>query len=1492
MKYRIVLILAITSVLLLSSRIVVSQIVINEFMAANSSTILDPDNNESADWIELYNSSGSSFNLSAYFLSDNLSNPDKWAIPAGTTIPGNGFLLIWADGTDTLMHASFKLSSEGEELGLFSPGLNPIDTIVFNAQETDISYGRQTDGSSTWSYFAQATPGSSNNTSYPYSGITYYEPSFSIRGGFYTGTQNLELSSLGGTIHFTLDGTAPTLNDPVYTNTILLNQSTFVRARIFQTDSIPGPTITHSYFVNEDYESRGLPLVSLVTNPDYFWDPDSGIYVQDFKPEWEYPVNIELFENNGNKRAVFSELAGVKIKGLYSWQLPQKMLGISFRNAYGKGKLDYPLFDDRNQSSYDEFNLRAGGSDWSYTLFRDGLTQSLTQENAPVAYQGFRPCIVLINGEYMGIHNMRSSMDGDYIEGNLGEESGTYDLINNDGEVEKGSNTQFLALDALLNSDLSNQANFDQLAAILDIEDYTDYWISEIWGANTSWGHNVKFWKPQTGGKWQYLFTDFDRAFTSSTLSIDEFSDPEGGSSYDYGRIWMQHMFQNQDYAAYFVQRFNDHIYTTFHPTRVNEKIDTFQNPLIPEIPFHVDRWSGTTSNYGNGIATVEFWEEEVLNLRGFAQERHAFIMGDLQTKFGLNTIANLGAASYPNDAGKIRINEFMIPHLPWNGPYFEQIPLEFTALPNPGYNFIGWSAINSQQLISLEESWKYYDLGTNLGTSWTETNFDDSSWAQGDAELGYGDGDENTVVSYGSNSQDKYITTYFRKQFFYTGQEEVLTAILNLRRDDGAVVYLNGQEIARSNMPSGTITYTTEALEIVGGDEEENLVEFLIDAPQLDDTNVIAVEIHQYDGQSSDISFDLEFSVQSAASAIYSTLATLPITLSGNAGYMARFQSTGQCILPSEITAGTTLTIDCSPYLAWGDVLVPSNVSLSIDPGVEIWFPEGARLIIEGDLQVNGTDLLGVLFKANSAYGAGSWGNLTFENCTDVSHLNYIEIKDASKGPHPIHNNAAISAWYSDLVIDHLKITENYDNPIFAEYSDITLTNSLLHSGVTGDLINVKYGHAYISDCSFFGNDEIDCDAIDYDEVSDGVIRNSFIQGFYGDNNDGIDLGEECKDILIENCFINDCFDKGISIGQKSNVLVQNSTIVNCNMGVGAKDLSGAEMDHITFYSNVTAIAAYEKNAGHGGGIVSVINSIFSNSSNTPMLLDLSSTGIAENNIYDTDALLGVNNIWMNPEFVNPTNYNFQLLPTSRALGAALDGEDLGTLDHSFTSGAKVLISEIQYLDPDNPDKEYIRILNPGQDTIDLSGYSVSDAISFVFPAGASIGPSEKIMLVSDLSLFIPEPGTKYEWTSGKLANEGEMILLADSNGIIIDHVSYLPEAPWPNITQTEDYLSLVSPDLDNHFGSNWVLGNLTTSVATTQAENNLQVYPNPVSDNLYISSEELMSSIHIYDITGHLVMEEKPEVISLRLNVRELKPGLYMMVVNGNKTMKFMKR
>jgi hypothetical protein len=154
---------------------------------------------------------------------------------------------------------------------------------------------------------------------------------------------------------------------------------------------------------------------------------------------------------------------------------------------------------------------------------------------------------------------------------------------------------------------------------------------------------------------------------------------------------------------------------------------------------------------------------------------------------------------------------------------------------------------------------WRYLDNGSDQGTAWRAPSFNDSAWRSGRAQLGYGDGDEATVIQ-GGPSTARFVTTYFRRTFTAANASSVTRLTVRLVRDDGAIVYLNGTEVFRSNMPEGAVTYQTYASSVVGDADESAFFEREIDESRLvEGNNVLAVELHQANATSSDTSFDLE---------------------------------------------------------------------------------------------------------------------------------------------------------------------------------------------------------------------------------------------------------------------------------------------------------------------------------------------------------------------------------------------------------------------------------------------------------------------------------------------------------------------------------------------------------------------------------------------------------------------------------------------------------
>ncbi|CAA9324265.1 MAG: hypothetical protein AVDCRST_MAG56-7064 [uncultured Cytophagales bacterium] len=162
------------------------------------------------------------------------------------------------------------------------------------------------------------------------------------------------------------------------------------------------------------------------------------------------------------------------------------------------------------------------------------------------------------------------------------------------------------------------------------------------------------------------------------------------------------------------------------------------------------------------------------------------------------------------------------------------------------------------QVLVPAGSTWKYLDNGSNQGTAWRGTSFNDGTWAEGAAQLGYGDGDEATVVN-GGPATSRFVTTYFRRSLGITNAAAFTSYALEVKRDDGVVVYVNGVEVYRNNMPSGTVAFNTYASTAAGDDGATFQTVNLGTGAFVTGNNVIAVEVHQSNATSSDVSFDLQ---------------------------------------------------------------------------------------------------------------------------------------------------------------------------------------------------------------------------------------------------------------------------------------------------------------------------------------------------------------------------------------------------------------------------------------------------------------------------------------------------------------------------------------------------------------------------------------------------------------------------------------------------------
>ena len=263
--------------------------------------------------------------------------------------------------------------------------------------------------------------------------------------------------------------------------------------------------------------------------------------------------------------------------------------------------------------------------------------------------------------------------------------------------------------------------------------------------------------------------------------------------------------------------------------------------PAAPSVPATPSNLAATAVSATQINLT---WTDNANNETGFIVER------SLNGTTGWTQVGTpaTNATSFNNNTG-----------LSAGTQYFYRVRATNGVGPSGNSNVANATTFNSSAatFIPTGATWKYLDNGSNQGTAWRATAFNDSTWASGAAQLGYGDGDEATVVSFGGSSSNKFVTTYFRKSFTVSDASVVTALSLRLLRDDGAVVYLNGTEVYRNNMPIGTISNTTFASSVT--EDSTFFTSSISPALLVSGTNVVAVEIHQSDAGSSDVSFNFE---------------------------------------------------------------------------------------------------------------------------------------------------------------------------------------------------------------------------------------------------------------------------------------------------------------------------------------------------------------------------------------------------------------------------------------------------------------------------------------------------------------------------------------------------------------------------------------------------------------------------------------------------------
>ena len=630
---------------------------INEFMASSSSAGLeDPDEpGEYPDWIELYNNTPAPIDISGWYLTDDLNAPDQFQLPSGV-VPALGFLLLYADddpeqGPD---HLGFKLSASGEAIGVSADGVTFVDSLVFGAQTQDESFGRFPDGSTTWTFMTNASPDSANLTGFL---AEVADTKFSVDRGFFTSPFTVAITSetTDADIYYTTDFSEPSpANGLLYTNVITISDTTCLRAAAFksgwkstdvdthtyifvdgvltQSSNQPGlpsewnvdngvfppyalygmdPTVVGAYPWHELTNAlQSIPSVSIVTEPDNLYHPDTGIYTQPEQRDLagERPCSVEWIQPDGSPGIGVN--CALRIQGNWARMFAKKRpFRLLFKSEYGPSELNYPVFG-ADESATDTFNtivLRSNIQGDPETQTEDVFARRMVMSmGIPQSHGTY--VHLYVNGLYWGLYNPSERPMAAFCEEYMGGEREDWDSHNANGQggAVDGTLASWNAMNAVIDAGVADNVSYQKIQGnnpdrtpnpayprYLNVADYIDYILFNFWGSVADWPKAGDNWygaryRPEetTGYKW--FIWDAEAAFnTGNETAVTEIPVHAHAAL----KLNPEYLLQFGDHTHRHL--FNDGVLTAENALGLYAQV---MGEVAPFIMLEEARWSGWTN--------------------------------------------------------------------------------------------------------------------------------------------------------------------------------------------------------------------------------------------------------------------------------------------------------------------------------------------------------------------------------------------------------------------------------------------------------------------------------------------------------------------------------------------------------------------------------------------------------------------------------------------------------------------------------------------------------------------------------------------------------------------------------------------------------------------------------------------------------------------------------------------------------------------------------
>lgn len=517
---------------------------------------------------------------------------------------------------------------------------------------------------------------------------------FSKQGGVYDHpfAVTLQCGNNQYSIHYTLNGNTPTAASPTYSQPFTLGPHLYSSSNFYTIPTapenriyIPGsvlraiviraaafdangkrvsPVVTQSYFIKSlNCDLHQLPVISLCADSAALFDQDTGIlvpgvhldpenpdwtgnYYQNGR-EWERLCNVEYY---GIGNGGFNQQAGLRTHGGNGRRHQQKGLKIYAREEYGKKRFSHGIFENYDVTSFKHLVLKPFACSWTEAGFEDYLS-SLIAHDLNVDNMASRPIVLFLNGEYWGIYFIHEKADERYVEDHYDFDHDFCNIMGNwFSVVEAGEGTNFInMMEWLKLADLSDSIQYQQLCEMIDIDNFIDYQILEIFVANADWpANNMRCWQVP-GRKWRWFFYDGDAGFKYVQSLV--FSNAVSESTQDWptnaqSTLMFRKLLQNKSFRSKFTERYNNLINTYLSYNYTHLYLNKAQNLIQDEVARQSERFGKPTN--------MKLWNKRIEEVDKFLRQRPQILLDSLSDYFNFKDFSYKIAKSiviYPNPA-------------------------------------------------------------------------------------------------------------------------------------------------------------------------------------------------------------------------------------------------------------------------------------------------------------------------------------------------------------------------------------------------------------------------------------------------------------------------------------------------------------------------------------------------------------------------------------------------------------------------------------------------------------------------------------------------------------------------------------------------------------------------------------------------------------------------------------------------------------------------